>query len=215
MSKTSTREGYDEVAEAYADHYLEELAKKPLDRAMLDAFAETTRTSSLTLDLGCGPGQVARYLANRGAMVEGIDLSPAMIATAKRLHPDLGFRTGDMLALPHETASVAGVVAFYAIVNLGPDDLAVAFREMRRVLIRGGQALVSFHVRDGAGHTGGHVHIEEMLGRAVSMDFWFHPVALVEGHAKEAGFTIEARLERHPYADIEYPSERAYLLLRA
>ena len=213
MSKTSTREGYDEVAEAYADHYLEELAKKPLDRAMLDAFAETTR--AMTLDLGCGPGQVARHLANRGVMVEGVDLSSAMIATAKRLHPDLGFRVGDMLALPHEAASVSGIVAFYAIVNLGPDDLGVAFREMFRVLVPGGHALVSFHVRDDAGHEGGHVHLEEMLGRVVSMDFWFHPVALVEGHAKEAGFTIEARLAREPYAGIEYPSERAYLLLRA
>lgn len=213
MSKASTRAGYDEVAEAYAEHYLEELAKKPLDRAMLDAFAETSR--AMTLDLGCGPGQVARHLASRGVVVEGVDLSPAMIAIAKRLHPDLAFRTGDMLALPQEAASVSGIVAFYAIVNLAPEDLGTAFREMHRVLVPGGHALVSFHVRDGQGHEGGHVHLEEMLGRTVSMDFWFHPVATVEERAREAGFTREACLERQPYADVEYPSERAYLLLRA
>ncbi len=81
------RRGYEPVARAYREHLAGELAGKPLDRAFLDAFAERT-AGALILDVGCGPGHVARYLASRGARVEGIDLSPAMIDEARASHPE-------------------------------------------------------------------------------------------------------------------------------
>jgi trans-aconitate methyltransferase len=49
--------------------------------------------------LGCGPGQIARYLGDRRVEAHGIDLSPGMVAEARRLNPDIPFSQGDMLAL--------------------------------------------------------------------------------------------------------------------
>lgn len=117
------RTGYAAVARAYREHLIDELAGKPLDRAFLDAFAERT-AGGLIVDVGCGPGQIARYLADRSAAVEGIDLSPEMIAEATVSHPGLRFRVGDMFALPYGEASLAGIVAFYAVVHLRPEELA-------------------------------------------------------------------------------------------
>jgi SAM-dependent methyltransferase len=201
------RRGYATVARAYREHLASELDGKPLDRAFLDAFAERCRGGGI-VDVGCGPGHVAAYLAARGAQVEGVDLSPAMIEEAVASHPGIAFRAADMFALPYDAGTVTGIVAFYAIVHLRSDELVAPFREFARVLAPGGLAAVAFH----AGETT--VHVDELFGCATSLDFMFHPPAAVERAFGEVGFMIEARLDREPYPDAEHPSRRTYLLAR-
>ncbi len=200
------RESYDAVAAEYAAKFLSELDHKPLDRALLAYFAE--QTSGKIIDVGCGPGQVARFLSGRGADVEGLDFSPAMIDEARRRHPGMKFRVADMARLPFADGELAGIAAFYAIVNTPPDELIGPLREFRRVLRAGGLAILSFHIGTETRH------LDEFLGKPVSIDFFFFPRELVEARLVEAGFTIEARLEREPIKDVEYPSRRAYLIAR-
>jgi SAM-dependent methyltransferase len=202
------RRGYATIASAYRAELLDELAGKPLDRAFLDAFAERCRGGAI-VEVGCGPGHVARYLADRGATVEGIDLSPEMIDEAARCHPALRFRVGDMFHLPHADASVGGIVAFYAIVHLGTDELVTPFREWRRVLARGGLVALAFHIGDET------VHVDELFGCPTSLDFTLHRTDAVIDALAAAGFTVEARLDREPYPDVEHPTRRSYLLARA
>jgi trans-aconitate methyltransferase len=49
--------------------------------------------------MGCGPGQVARYLRDAGATIFGLDLSPRMLEQARQFNPDIAFREGNMLSL--------------------------------------------------------------------------------------------------------------------
>ena len=70
----NVRDSYDCAADAYAQHLADELERKPLDRHLLDRFAEETRGRGLVADVGCGPGHVARYLHDRGVSIVGIDL---------------------------------------------------------------------------------------------------------------------------------------------
>jgi SAM-dependent methyltransferase len=102
------RESYDSAAEAYTEHLASELAQKPLDRHLLNRFAEATRGRGLVADVGCGPGHVARYLHDQGVAIVGIDLSPEMIRCAARLHPGLEFMVGDMRELSLPDASLFG-----------------------------------------------------------------------------------------------------------
>lgn len=200
------RRGYAPVAAAYRAKLLDELAGKPLDRAFLDAFAESCRGP--IVEVGCGPGQVTRYLASRGATVEGVDLSPEMIEEARAAHPDLAFRVADMFALPHDAGSLGGAVAFYAIVHVQPADLVRPLAELHRVLAPRGLATLAFHI--GAGT----VHVDELFGCATSLDFVLHDPDAVVAALRGAGFSVEARLDREPYPDVEYPSRRCYLLAR-
>jgi ubiquinone/menaquinone biosynthesis C-methylase UbiE len=195
------------VARAYREQLSDELAGKPLDRAFLDAFAERCEGGRI-VDVGCGPGHVARYLATRGAMVEGLDLSEAMVEEARVSHPGLTFRAGDMFELPYDTASLRGIVAFYAIVHLRSEELVAPFRELHRVLAPGGLVALAFHIGSEA------VHVDELFGCATSLDFMFHLPDAVVAALTEAGFTLEARLDRAPYPDKEHPTQRCYLLAR-
>ena len=204
------RAGYATVAKAYADQLIDELAGKPLDRAWLTAFVSSCPGGAgrdLIVDVGCGPGHVTHFLAASGANVEGLDLSPEMIADARSSFPALTFRVGDMFALPYADGSVAGIAAFYAIVHVPTAELLAPFREFYRVLVPGGLTAIAFHA---GAET---VHVDELFGCATSLDFVFHSPEVVVAALREVGFSLEARLDRRPY-QAEHPSERTYLLAR-
>src|SRR5262245_65618307 len=97
-AQDATRESYDEIADEYVRRIADELAQKPLDRHLLNRFAESLRGKGLVADIGCGPGHVARYLHDQGADMLGIDLSPGMVRLARERNPDLEFRLGALRA---------------------------------------------------------------------------------------------------------------------
>jgi len=205
----SIRESYDSVARAYAAHLASELSGKPLDRHLLNRFAEEVRGRGLVADLGCGPGHVARYLHDQGVTMVGIDLSPQMIEEAKRLNPELEFKVGDMGKLSLPDASLVGAIAFYSIVHLAPDELPAILAELRRALMPGGLVLVAFHIGRDV------VHVEELFGEAANLDFRFYVPADVIDALRATGLVVIEQVEREPYPGAEFPSRRCYLLARA
>jgi SAM-dependent methyltransferase len=200
---------YDCVAEEYVRHIYDELRHKPLDRQLLDKFADDVRGTGLACDLGCGPGQVARYLYECGVAVCGVDLSRGMVERARQLNPGIEFQQGDIKALDVRDQAWSGIAAFYAIVNLPPSDVAQAAREMWRVLRPGGLLLLSFHVGDEV------LHEENLWSCAVCLDFYFFRPGDVASYLQAAGFVIEEIVERDPYTpEVEYQSRRAYIFAR-
>ena len=74
---------------------------------------------------------------------------PKMIEKASALFPQSRFVVGDFFALPNESSSIAGILAFYCIVHLTPDQLLPAFAEMFRVLQRRRRAVAVLSCRIG------------------------------------------------------------------
>jgi ubiquinone/menaquinone biosynthesis C-methylase UbiE len=205
----SIRDSYNRLANEYATHLFGELQHKPLDRQLLNRFASELKGRGEVCDMGCGPGQVARYLHQAGVDVFGLDLSPEMLEQARTLNPDIRFREGNMLALELEDQVLAGITAFYAIVNLPEESLPLVFREMRRVLQSGGLLLLAFHTGDEV------VLVEEMWKQPVTLQFFFFQPSAVRRHLESAGFEIEDLIEREPYApEVEHQSQRAYIFAR-
>ena len=128
---------YDTIAERYATDYFDELSRKPFDRELLSKFAELMPQGGRVCDMGCGPGQVGRYLATLGLTVLGVDNSPAMVAVARRLNPELRFEPGDMLRLQFPDESFAGITAFYSLIHIERPHVPQALAELFRVLAQG------------------------------------------------------------------------------
>jgi SAM-dependent methyltransferase len=209
QQRAETQTSYDRIADEYARQIYGELAGKPLDRELLDRFAERLRGQGVVCDMGCGPGQIGRYLADRGLPVVGVDLSPGMVARAAALNPGISFRVGDMGALDEPDGVWAGITAFYSIIHVPPAEVVAALTEMRRVLQPGGLLLLAFHIGDEV------VRSEELMGQPVALDFWFYTPEQMRGWVEQAGFMVEEVTEREPYApDVEYQSRRAYVLAR-
>lgn len=204
-----TRDSYDATAEDYAVWIRDELAAKPLDRAVLAAFAELV--SGPVADVGCGPGRVTTHLAGLGLPVFGIDLSPGMVAVARRTYPGLRFEVGSMLALDVADSALGGVVAWYSVIHV-PDALVPAvFAEFHRVLAPGGYLQLAFQVGDDP------LHRSEAAGHQVNLDFHRRRPDHVAALLRDAGFAVRARLVREPDEDGPFPEStpQAFLLARS
>jgi ubiquinone/menaquinone biosynthesis C-methylase UbiE len=204
MQQRDITEAYDSSARFYADRCFRELEYKPLDRQLLDRFAEITRNQGIVCDVGCGPGEVANYLFSKGSRVMGIDISKNMIDEARRLNHQIEYVVGDMLHLQIENGYFAGICSFYAIVNFGYAEIQSAFEEYHRVLSSHGLLLLAFHVGEKQ------LLVENFFQSGRPLEFHYLDEDIILGKLKETGFKITQALVRHPY-DEEYPSKRAYV----
>ncbi|BAS15012.1 malonyl-[acyl-carrier protein] O-methyltransferase [Arthrobacter sp. Hiyo8] len=125
----ATRAAYNTVAVDYAELLRNELHTKPYDRAMLGTFAELVQSSGgeAVADIGCGPGRITAHLRSLGLAAFGIDLSPEMVAVARRDHPSLQFSEGSMEALELADGTLDGIVAWYSIIHTPPARLPRVF----------------------------------------------------------------------------------------
>lgn len=205
-SARRTQASYDEVAAEYALHLSDELSYKPLDRALLAMVMESAGSLPVA-DLGCGPGHVAGWLVERGARAVGIDLSPGMVAIAARDHPHAEFRVGDLRDLPASNDEFGAVVALYSLIHLAPEELPLAASELRRVVAPAGLVMVAFHVGEEVRH------VADWWGHGVDLDFRFFETDVVTAHLESAGLTVDAVVERAPYAE-EVATRRAYVVAR-
>ena len=206
QQRNDLQSSYDSVADEYARRIYDELKDKPFDRELLDRFADHLKGAGVVCDMGCGPGQIARYLHERGVSVLGVDLSPGMIEQARRLNPGLEFKTGNMLALDVEDEAWAGIAAFYSIIHIPRAEVIAALRELRRALRGGGLLLLAFHLGDDV------LYLNEWWGHSVSADFVFFRRDEMESYLLAAGFEIEEAIEREPYPGVEHQSRRGYIL---
>jgi SAM-dependent methyltransferase len=195
---------YDAIAGPYAAHIAGELAGKPFDRAWLDAFAARWAGRGTVADVGCGPGHVAAHLAARGVDVLGLDVSPGMVAEARRLHPGLRFERADMLRLGAWPERFAAAVAFYALVHFDDAALARALASIRAALLPGGELLAAVHLGEGWLRPGA------MWGVPVSLEFRLFGEGELETAISAAGFAVVETATRDPYPGAEYPSQRLY-----
>lgn len=76
------------------------------------------------LDMGCGTGQLARELP--GWDCTGVDLSPSMIAEARRRNPSARFECSDVMAFTAQPASFDAVVCAHAFPYLPDPSAAMA-----------------------------------------------------------------------------------------
>jgi ubiquinone/menaquinone biosynthesis C-methylase UbiE len=199
---------YDSVAKEYAEAFYGEHEKKSKDQEILRRFAEEIGDKKPVWDFGCGPGQTAKYLTDLGMEISGLDLSEEILKQGRTLYPEIRFQKGNMLALEFDDDSIAGVVAFYAIVHFREEQVETAFREVFRVLRPGGLLLCTYHIGEET------IHLEEFLGKQIDIDFTLFTTDFISDCLKKIGFKKTEIIEREPYPEVEYESRRAYVFAR-
>jgi len=196
---------YDKVAKEYAETFSGEHEKKPKDQEILRRFSIEIGIRRPVWDFGCGPGQTTEYLKNLGIEISGLDLSEKILGQARSIHPELQFRRGNILELEFENDSIAGVVAFYAIVHFSKEQVDLSCREIFRVLQPGGIFLFTYHIGEET------IQVEEFLGKKVNIDFMFFNANFILNCLKKNGFEKIEIIEREPYPEVEYQIRRAYV----
>ncbi|MHA6762254.1 class I SAM-dependent DNA methyltransferase [Streptacidiphilus sp. PAMC 29251] len=190
-----TRTSYDTVAVSYAEQLREALGEKPYLRAALALFADAVQEAGggPVADLGCGPGHITAHLHQLGVDAFGIDLSPGMVAVARRDHPQLRFEVGSMTDLDLAGESLAGALAFWSLIHVPDDAVPTVLDGLSRALRPGAPLLIGFHLGEGSrlktqGYGGHPMNVQVHRRRPARMSGWL----------REAGFTVEAELLLDP-----------------
>ncbi|MEX5271561.1 class I SAM-dependent methyltransferase [Kocuria sabuli] len=146
------QQAYDTMAQMYHEHLPDLRAEQPVDRGLITAFAEHVRAfeSPAVLDAGCGTGRLISTLQAGGLAVTGIDLSPGMLDIARSIHPKVPFHVADLAHLPFDSATFAGVMAWYSLIHIPPHALTDSLAEIARVLRPGGYFLTGFQAGAGS-----------------------------------------------------------------
>jgi ubiquinone/menaquinone biosynthesis C-methylase UbiE len=200
---------YNKTAKNYADKFINELNHKHLDRILLKCFVDENINKGKLIDLGCGPGQTTKFIADQELTdIVGIDISEEMIKVAKEINPHLQFETGDILKLEYPGNIFGSAIAFYSIVHFNYEQVRAAFKEIKRVLKEDGQFLFSFHVGEEV------IHLDDFLDHKVNIDFRFFDTGKIIDLVSKTGFEIIDVIERQAYKDVEYPSRRAYVWVK-
>lgn len=135
-------DAYSAVADLYIDLFGAVAKTDPGDLAFITRHLSIP--GGVVLDLGCGPGHLTGHLRSLGVAATGIDLVPEFIAYARATHPDGDYRLGSMASLDAEDGSVAGILAWFSLIHLPPDEIAGVLAEFRRVLAPGGTLVAGF-----------------------------------------------------------------------
>lgn len=183
-----TRTGYDALSAVWAETTDDNLWNEVLDRRPIRSLLPRTLEGVAVLDAGMAAGTIAVDLLDRGADVTGIDLSPAMVETARRRCGGRGrFLVADLREpLPFEDASFDGIVASLVLHYLR--DWSVPLDNFARVLRPGGWLVTSLD------------HPDSPFSRA-NRDSYFATELLTDRWSK-AGIMMEASFWRRPLSDV-------------
>ena len=85
---------------SWCEGYLYDRLLTPLADWLIRLIVDLVPASSRTLEIGCGPGELACRMGRKCTQVTAIDISERMIAYAKRKKEDMGIGNVDFFCLP-------------------------------------------------------------------------------------------------------------------
>lgn len=196
------RVAYEQIADAYADRYLQDLS----DAHLVERFAKSLSPGSTVLDAGCGPGTYTNLLTEMGFDVTGIDVSPSMLEIARRAFPKCKFAPGDMRALDTADASIDGVLSAYSLIHVPNAMFIETLRELGRVLRPGGKLCI-------IGQQGEPDHVEnDPLDASLEVFVNFFQEKSLRNFALAAGFEV-TECETHVSLDSKSMAEKTIFVI--
>ena len=146
LNKTSCHSFY------YGPDEVESFAEKSrkLESAFLEPtigyFLETEAPGKRILDIGCGTGNWCYQAARYGAkIIDGFDKQEKMVQLAKQATSKfsmVNIKLGDVAIMPYDDNTFDIALSVHVTCELPIEILSKHFKELHRVLIPGGKALV-------------------------------------------------------------------------
>ncbi|MGB5028456.1 MAG: class I SAM-dependent methyltransferase, partial [Chitinophagaceae bacterium] len=138
-----TFETWNKLASLYQDKFMD-----------LDLYNETydfvcnsiTRVNAKVLEIGCGPGNITKYLLSKRADFDifGIDISPNMIELAEKNNPTAKFAVMDSRQIDDLKTNYDGIVCGFCLPYLSQTDSQKLIADCYNLLNENGLTYLSF-----------------------------------------------------------------------
>lgn len=138
-----TFDTWNKVAKLYQEKFMD----LDLYDDTYDAFCEEINVENATiLDIGCGPGNITKYLLNKrpNFRIEGTDISPNMIELAKANNPTADFKVMDCREIDKLQKQFNGIICGFCFPYLSKFDSSKLIKDCTSLLTEKGVLYISF-----------------------------------------------------------------------
>ncbi|MCM4151350.1 class I SAM-dependent methyltransferase [Arenibacter sp. N53] len=138
-----TFETWNKIASLYQDKFMDlDLYDKSYDLICKSISTKNARI----LDIGCGPGNITRYLLSKRPdfNILGIDVAPNMIKLAEKNNPTATFKILDCRQIRELNTLYDGIVCGFCLPFLSPADCTQLIADSQRLLSNNGLLYLSF-----------------------------------------------------------------------
>jgi len=149
----------------------------------MDLFCTYLPLGSKILDMGCAMGSFTKYVADKGYIVDGIDISENLIQIAKQKVKNVSFSVMDMLDL-HLEKTYDGMMLINSIIHIEKKDMLKLFQSIYQILNQNGVVLVI--LLEGNGEQ----YVTEPLDPTILEFVNFYQSKEIEAIFLESGFQI-------------------------
>jgi trans-aconitate methyltransferase len=134
------------VYNRHVKEYVGKFMSLDLYKDTFDHLLEILPMNAHVLELGCGPGNVVKYLkAKRPDLhILGIDLAPEMIKEAERQNPGSTFRLMDVRNADQLNRNFDAVIAAFCLPYISYSDADALFRKFSNLIVDKGLLYLSF-----------------------------------------------------------------------
>ncbi len=187
-----TFQTWNEVAQVYQDKFM----LLDLYNDTYDLFCKSINDpKAKILELGCGPGNITRYLLQQRPDwdITGMDVAPNMVALAQANNPTARFLVMDVRELDSFTGSFDGVVCGFCLPYLSKADCAKLIKDVAHLLSPGGLFYCS--TMEGDYEQSGY----EAASTGHQSYVYYHQAAYITEQLQEHGFgNIQLIRQQHP-----------------
>ncbi len=129
-----------------ADLYEEKFMNFPLYNETYDFFCDNLVISSSILELGCGPGNITKYISNKrnDLIIEGTDISQNMIDLARKNNPSCKFTVSDIRKYNSLENRYSGIISGFCLPYLSIAEIKTLIPKLNHSLDIGGILYLSF-----------------------------------------------------------------------
>ncbi len=136
-----TLQTYEQDADVFIKHWGRKKYKRPL---LLTEWLKFLPAQATLLDLGCGTGQDACYLATAGHRVIGLDRAMSLLQFASRRIPSVPLVHADIRALPIRADSLDGIWAAASLIHLPKRNVTGVLVALRHLVKPAGLFAATF-----------------------------------------------------------------------
>ncbi|QYJ87529.1 class I SAM-dependent methyltransferase [Shewanella mesophila] len=123
---------FNKLAQVYQDKYM----NLPLYHLTYNALCDRISSHDKVLDIGCGPGNISRYLLDRMPSIDllGTDLAPNMVELARRNNPEAHFEVMDCRAVAQLSGKFDAIVCGFCFPYLNKEEVNAMIGAMSSLL---------------------------------------------------------------------------------
>ncbi|WP_224487944.1 class I SAM-dependent methyltransferase [Robertkochia flava] len=204
----NTRDIFNKYAKDYREKYLDQGAYAHV----LLEFLKGIPIHGAVLDLGCGPGNISRFLLDhrQDLRLTGMDVAPAMIEEARKLNPGATFQVGNVLdTRGFREGKFDGMVSGFILPYMDTEQVRLHLDQIAGGLHPEGILYLSYLEEN-----------QQKSGKVISRNskgdelfMYYHCSKEIDRLAAQAGFKVDMRDKITPRSENGEPTNNEIIML--